>query len=233
MNNCKSVLDYAEWLAWREHGLYSTNLPRADLLVRYSVNWNIHKSNWTRLLSQCSSHWNYLSRDIASQLLCIRQLQRVSLKTPVKGTMPDILMHGEVNAIIWSFTSIAVIITALRLYARAVIVKAFGLDDALILVGQVGITHHVLLSNLLMTKFIYTDCCCCNDSSNDMARPGHVKVLSLIRTRVNSGRLGHARDNWKFGSYVCVGSRFWQYLHHDVAVSNSAILQFSTSFGVS
>ena len=54
--------------------------------------------------------------------------------------MPDILSSGEINAIIWTFTSVAVVITALRLYARAIIVKAFGLDDALILVGQVGIT---------------------------------------------------------------------------------------------
>lgn len=118
----------------------------------------------------------------------------MSLKTPVKGAMPDILTDGEVNAIIWSFTSVAVIITILRLYARAVILKAFGLDDALILLGQVGITHHVFLSNILITRFIHPDCCCCNDSSNDMARPCHVKVLSLIRTRVCSGRLGHTRD---------------------------------------
>lgn len=51
--------------------------------------------------------------------------------------MSRLLTFGEASAIIWAFTSFSVVITAARLYTRAFIVKAFGLDDGLILFGQV------------------------------------------------------------------------------------------------
>lgn len=47
------------------------------------------------------------------------------------------LSAGAFYAIIWVFTSVAVITTALRLYTRAHIVRSLGLDDALMLFGQV------------------------------------------------------------------------------------------------
>ena len=48
-----------------------------------------------------------------------------------------ILSTGAIYAIIWTFTAVAALTTSLRLYTRAFIVKALGLDDALILLGQV------------------------------------------------------------------------------------------------
>ena len=137
MNSCKCALDHAEWLAYPEHGLNC--IPRVNQLIHYSVNWNIHKSSGSRVSSQCPSRLKYLSRVIAFHLPYFQRLQRVNLTSPGKRAMPDILTAGEIHAITWTFTSVAVVITALRLYARIVIVKAFGLDDALILVGQVGI----------------------------------------------------------------------------------------------
>ena len=41
------------------------------------------------------------------------------------------------DAIIWTFFVFAFITTVLRLYTRLYIVRGFGLDDALIIVGQV------------------------------------------------------------------------------------------------
>ena len=52
--------------------------------------------------------------------------------------MQDILPLAAVDAIIWSFTSFAVVVTILRLHTRIFIVKAFGLDDGLIIAGQVN-----------------------------------------------------------------------------------------------
>ena len=49
-----------------------------------------------------------------------------------------ILSAGAFYAIIWVFTSVAIITTALRVYTRAHIVRSFGLDDALMLFGQVS-----------------------------------------------------------------------------------------------
>ena len=48
-----------------------------------------------------------------------------------------VLSTGAVYAIIWTFTAVAAITTSLRLYTRTFIVKALGLDDALIFFGQV------------------------------------------------------------------------------------------------
>ena len=52
-------------------------------------------------------------------------------------TASDVLGERAFNAIIWSFTSFAIVATAIRLYTRSIVVKAVGLDDALILFGQV------------------------------------------------------------------------------------------------
>ena len=50
----------------------------------------------------------------------------------------SILTLSELNSIVWTLTSVSVVITALRLYARAFVVKSVGLDDYLISLGQVG-----------------------------------------------------------------------------------------------
>ena len=51
--------------------------------------------------------------------------------------LPSMTSIGTFAAIIWPFFAVAFITTVLRLYTRIAVVKAFGLDDALILVGQV------------------------------------------------------------------------------------------------
>ena len=52
-----------------------------------------------------------------------------------------ILSEQATCAIIWTFTSGAILSTALRLFSRACVVKALGLDDFLILFGQVSLTR--------------------------------------------------------------------------------------------
>lgn len=49
----------------------------------------------------------------------------------------SLLSSTEWAALAWSVTAVAIVTTALRLGARIFIVKALGLDDALLLVGQV------------------------------------------------------------------------------------------------
>ena len=58
---------------------------------------------------------------------------------PEIGNGVDVLSAQAVYAIIWSLTSFAIAVTLLRLYTRAFVVKALGLDDALILFGLVCI----------------------------------------------------------------------------------------------
>ena len=58
------------------------------------------------------------------------------------------------DAIIWPFFAVAFVTTVLRLYTRLSIVRGFGLDDALIIVGQVGgflsffICYHSIIFSL-------------------------------------------------------------------------------------
>lgn len=49
----------------------------------------------------------------------------------------NVLSERAAYATIWSLTSFAIAVTLLRLYTRAFIVKALGLDDALIFFGLV------------------------------------------------------------------------------------------------
>lgn len=54
----------------------------------------------------------------------------------------DVISIGAFNAIVWTFLSLAVVSTVLRLYTRIRIVKAFGADDGLIVFGQVRRNSH-------------------------------------------------------------------------------------------
>ena len=53
--------------------------------------------------------------------------------------MSNVLSAGAFNALVWTFTIVSVLITGFRLYFRAFISKAFGLDDGLIVFAQVRI----------------------------------------------------------------------------------------------
>ena len=56
---------------------------------------------------------------------------------PVPMEIPEMTSIETFDAIIWPFFAVAFVTTVLRLYTRIFIVKGFGLDDALILFGQV------------------------------------------------------------------------------------------------
>ena len=70
--------------------------------------------------------------------------------------MSRLLTFGEASAIIWGFTSFSIILTATRLYTRAFIVKAFGLDDGLILFGQVIMVQSRLEKFSLLDRSVLT-----------------------------------------------------------------------------
>ena len=48
------------------------------------------------------------------------------------------LSEEETSAIIWIFTTVALLTTVVRLYVRILVIKAFRLDDFLALAGQVS-----------------------------------------------------------------------------------------------
>lgn len=54
----------------------------------------------------------------------------------------DVISIGAFNAVVWTFLSLAVVSTALRLYTRIRIMKAFGADDGLVVFGQVRKNLH-------------------------------------------------------------------------------------------
>ena len=51
--------------------------------------------------------------------------------------IPNVLSIEKFDAIIWPFFVVAFATTVVRLYTRLCIVRGFGLDDALIVIGQV------------------------------------------------------------------------------------------------
>lgn len=51
-----------------------------------------------------------------------------------------VLSEQAVYAIIWTFTAVATVLTALRIFSRTCLVKALGLDDYLIIFGQASMT---------------------------------------------------------------------------------------------
>lgn len=51
------------------------------------------------------------------------------------GEVPDVVVF---NSIVWTALSLAVLTTTTRLFSRSYIVRAFGLDDTLILFAQVN-----------------------------------------------------------------------------------------------
>ena len=69
--------------------------------------------------------------------------------SPLNGyrssAMAEILSNGAFNALTWTFTAVAIVITVLRLYARIHVLKGFGWDDGLILLGLVRLPFIILL----------------------------------------------------------------------------------------
>lgn len=58
--------------------------------------------------------------------------------------IPEMTSIEAFDAIIWPFFAVALVTTILRLYTRIFIVKGIGLDDGLILFGQVCDSWHSL-----------------------------------------------------------------------------------------
>lgn len=90
--------------------------------------------------------------------------------------LPDgqlVLSAGAVYAIIWGFTTIALITTSLRLGARTYIVKALGLDDFLIICALVSTDYQQVLHRTLdltnQRMFVNQDYWYCNFSSSSLA----------------------------------------------------------------
>ena len=51
--------------------------------------------------------------------------------------IPEMVSIETFDAVIWPFFAVAFVTTVMRLYTRVFIVKGIGLDDALVLFGQV------------------------------------------------------------------------------------------------
>ena len=60
------------------------------------------------------------------------------LPVPPRIPVPDLIPLAAYDAIIWTSIALALIITSLRLYTRSFVIRAWGIDDTLILLGTVS-----------------------------------------------------------------------------------------------
>ena len=70
-----------------------------------------------------------------------------------QAELPSVLSTEKFDAIIWSFFVVAFITTVLRLYTKLCIVRGFGLDDALIVAGQVCLYFSCSFMRLVLLMF--------------------------------------------------------------------------------
>ena len=66
--------------------------------------------------------------------------------------MPELLSSGSFDALTWTLTAVVLLITVLRLYARIHVLRGFGWDDGLILLGLVRLLSMSLLPSYRRIK---------------------------------------------------------------------------------
>lgn len=61
------------------------------------------------------------------------------MNAPPDMSVPSIISLHDFDAVAWSFFSVAAVTTIVRTHTRAFVVRAFGVDDVLIVIGTVSI----------------------------------------------------------------------------------------------